>query len=519
MSTLHFFRLAALLLGGALYASAATAQSTPAVQTAGDIDIFVGTSGGLGDAPNVMILIDNSPNWSRAAQQWPDAPTQGQAEVAAIANVLTGVQANILKNGQDINVGLAMLSSNIGSSGGTGGAYIRFGVRSMASATNLAALQNLLKNVIYNDINGPLEKLAGQNSKDETAGLYEVYKYFSGLAPYTGQLGANPLADAAGNTGGGPLGPLGLTAAAQGLTSGWAIGANGLYQSPINSSNPCSKNYIIYIANNANGTASTGPFEGVYEPTVVPPLSKLPAVPSGGGDTWTDEWTNFFYKTGIQTPAGNSNGSITTFILDAYNKQNNATYSASLKAAGTKGIGGYQQVSSQAAIQVSLARIFEQIVSVNATFASASLPVNATNRAQDKNQVFVPMFRPDGTLQPRWFGNLKQYQLINSNGAIVLGDGNPTGPQPAINPLTGFPTACAVSIWTSSSADLVNYPLGYWNFGQEVNYAAGTCPPNTASTLNGALGPSYDDSPDGPVVESEGEPWLRTAGFGSIVAL
>lgn len=490
MSTVRFLRIPALLCAAALLASPALAD---------DIDIFLGQSGGTGDAPNVMILIDNSPNWSRASQHWPDAPTQGQAEVAAMAQVLQ----YLATKGTDINVGLAMLSSNSGSSG-TGGGYIRFAARNMNVSSNNTALQNILT-VIYNDINGPSEKLQGQASKDETAGLYELYKYFSGLAPYTGQLAANPLDDTAGNLGGGAPGVLGLTAFAQGLASGWAIGANGLYQSPISSAKPCASNYIIYIANNANGSASTGPYENVYEPAVVPALTALPAAPAGGGDTWTDEWTRYFYQSGAVVPAGNNNGSIITFVLDAYNAQDNAQYSQSLQAAARQGGGTYQQVSSQAAIYKALLKVFEQIQAVNSTFASASLPVNATNRAEDQNQVFVPMFRPDAKLQARWFGNLKQYQLINSNGSIVLGDSKGTA---AINPLTGFPTACARSIWTTSSVDLVNYPNGYWNFGQSLDalgmlnttmesiYAKGTCP----TTGHGP----YDDYPDGPQVEKGG---------------
>jgi len=36
----------------------------PTGARADDIDIFMGTSGGSSDAPNVIFLIDNSPNWS-----------------------------------------------------------------------------------------------------------------------------------------------------------------------------------------------------------------------------------------------------------------------------------------------------------------------------------------------------------------------------------------------------------------------------------------------------------------------
>src|SRR5207302_2638 len=294
--------------------------------------------------------------------------------------------------------------------------------------------------------------------------------YFSGLAPYTGgPNSSNVWDDIAGNLGGGLMGPTGMTAYAQGLSSGWAI-ANGLYQSPISSSKPCAANFIIYIANNASG--QNGSTENVYEPNVVPALGALPATPT---DTWTDECTRFLFQSGAAVPAGTSNGAIVTYLLDAYNAQNNAGYSQSLQAAARQGGGLYFQVNSQGAVYNALVRILEQIKAVNSTFASASLPVNATNRAQDQNQVFVPMFRPDVKIQPRWYGNLKQYQLINSGGSVVLGDAKG---QAAINPLTGFPAPWSPSqrnVLTASSqhrlvplttagtglpASLVNWILG-----------------------------------------------------------
>ena len=320
MNTLRTVRLALTLGAAIVLAPGAFAD---------DIDIFLGSSGGSSDAPNVMLLIDNSDNWSRNAQHWPDnGGNQGQAELAAIISVLQ----NLSSQNQNINVGLAMLTTNSGAIG-AGGGYIRFGLRNMSVSANNTALQNIL-NVIYNNITDPAEKVAIAH-KDETEAFYEIYKYFSGLAPYAGGYPANAFADVAGNLGGGAScsgsGCGGLTAAAQGLSSGFAI-ANGLYQSPITTATRCAANYIVYIANNSNGSSGTGPWENYYEP-VVPALTALPAVPAGGGDTWTDEWTRFLFQSGAQVPAGNSNGSVVTYVLDAYNAQDNVQYSESLQAA------------------------------------------------------------------------------------------------------------------------------------------------------------------------------------------
>src|SRR5205809_526142 len=86
----------------------------------------------------------------------------------------------------DIFLGLAMLTPN-SAGGSTGGGYIRFGARDMTVASNRTALQNILANIVpcVGGCGSANESLSGMSHKDETAALYELYKYFSGLAPYT----------------------------------------------------------------------------------------------------------------------------------------------------------------------------------------------------------------------------------------------------------------------------------------------------------------------------------------------
>jgi type IV pilus assembly protein PilY1 len=460
----------------------------PGSAWADDIDIFLGTSGGTADSPNIIFLIDNSPNWSRAAQNWPDnGGNQGQAELAAVSSTL-----NRINSTRPANVGLAMLTAYAGTNAngatpGTGGGYIRFGVRDMTDATNRVALQNILAGISAN-ITDPAEKVAGMANKDEDAAFYEIYKYLSGLAPYTGFYGSsyanqNVFVDV-------PNNPQSLSGRDQGLTSGFALdnsGPNATYQSPITTANPCASTYIIYIANNANQTGSIG--QAAYQSTVA---KASPAqIPTAGLDTWTDEWTYFLKTNGVVVPPGNSNGSIVTYILDAYNAQRNVGYSNSLINAAKMGGGKYFQVGSQAAIANALGMILAEIQAVNSTFASASLPVNTTNRTQDKNQVFIPMFRPDPQDRPLWMGNLKEYQLINLAGSIDLGD-NSNPPINAVNPLTGFLTACAQSFWTTDSGT-------YWKSDIfDIPSPKGTCP----FSITGFS--SWSDDPDGPIVEKGG---------------
>jgi len=119
-----------------------------------------------------------------------------------------------------------------------------------------------------------------------------------------------------------------------------------------------------------------------------------------------------------------------------------------------------------------------EIQSVNSTFASASLPVSATNRTQNANQVFIGMFRPDPDTLPRWFGNLKQYAVGRVNGVLDLVD---SAGKSATNLQTGFIDDCAKSFWTTDSGS-------YWN-----SLATPINPPPYSNCLTLAASERYSD--------------------------
>ena len=74
MSRIGRFIISAWLLLGATHA------------VTEDIDLFASglASGSAASAlPNILFVLDNTSNWSRESQKWPDG-TQGQSEVRAI---------------------------------------------------------------------------------------------------------------------------------------------------------------------------------------------------------------------------------------------------------------------------------------------------------------------------------------------------------------------------------------------------------------------------------------------------
>jgi Tfp pilus tip-associated adhesin PilY1 len=239
----------------------------------------------------------------------------------------------------------------------------------------------------------------------------------------------------------------------------------------------------------SNTLASCPPGSSAYKVDGV--NIELTNVPTGTTTTDSapmnaDEWARLLHDRGVPVARSSVRPSVTTFTIDVYNKQPNATHTALLMSMAKAGGGKYFAAKNEQAILDALKQIIIEIQAVNTTFASTSLPVNATNRSQNENQVFIGMFRPDPDAKPRWFGNLKRYQLINSGGNIELGDVNG---KIAVNTLTGFVTPCATSYWTKDSSD-------YWsNVGVS---------PDPAGSCAGISQSKYSDAPDGPQVEKGG---------------
>ncbi len=509
----------------------------PMQTLADDIDIFVGTSGGTSGNANVLIVLDNTTNWNRQSQHWPGQITQAQAEINAIKTVVSSLDSTV-------NVGLMMMTDN--GSGNSGG-YIRSAVKQMTDANKTAfvalldTMYNNYKdygtssNMNYGNVLFDVFKYFGgytspTHATDGIAGSPTDKTHFGNTV--FNDLTSSSKADVAGYTSSGftaytspisttcsdsyiifigngkpnddeptwltnvggdktsistpnytttttrTFSDLGLTSACYSKISLCSTAdfaatcSDGTYEacacsSTSTSSAGCSGGKLKYMVQGVNST-TTATATGTYSPTTTPGIL-------------ADEWVRFLYQTDVNSQSGQQN--IYTYTIDVYNAQQDADQTALLQNMARVGGGKYYAAKSESSLTEALKDIFSEIQSVNSTFASASLPVNATNRSQSENQVFIGMFRPDPKANPRWFGNMKRYQLVESGGAIQLGDidGNL-----AINPLTGFITNCAASWWTSDSGT-------YWK-DIVVN-------PNPAGACTTSGYDKYSDAPDGPQVE------------------
>ncbi|MBQ5940109.1 pilus assembly protein [Massilia sp. AB1] len=506
------------------------AASLPA--GADDIDIFTGASAGNNINPRILIVLDNTSNWARQNQKWPGGATQGQSEVNAIKRVVAGL---------DDTVNLGMMEFVTVGNANLNGGFIRYAVQPM-DLTNRTAFSSQLT-TIYNSINSPDEK---RNSNTPYGNLmYDVYNYLAGgksvspggvlstiadRAGYTTAFtqfksplstdnacgktyvifignpnASGPTADDATNTAElnklngntTPVTQLGLpnfssksisttttigttaacyanpTAAAAGLaafastcsgyTDGCKVGT--VAASPAGT---CAANTSRYNVD-ATDTIITNVETGTYS--------------TDTGPRNADEWARLMHDRGVPIGDGTLRPSVTTYTIDVYNAQPNSEHTSLMLSMARAGGGKYFAARNEDAIVDAIKEILIEIQAVNTTFASTSLPVNATNRSQNENQVFIGMFRPDPDAKPRWFGNLKRYQLITSGSGIDLGDVNK---KPAVNANTGFVTPCATSFWTSDSG-------AYWSGLGLKPDPAGTC---SVSSYN-----KYSDAPDGAFVE------------------
>jgi len=273
------------------------------------------------------------------------------------------------------------------------------------------------------------------------------------------------------------------------MTATGCSGTGKLYNQTVNASNACTSGQTMQGTNNC----ITGQqMVGLRDVTTVVPLDST-ALPDSSKQRYTDEWARYLSTTDANFVKGQQ--FIYTYTIDVFKDAQDADETALLMSMAKYGGGGgdrhYFQASNEDAILDALRQILTDVQAVNTVFASASLPINATNRSQNENQVFIGMFRPDGSGNPKWYGNLKQYQVALFGGDARLADalGNE-----AIASTTGFIQACANSFYTTDSdVTTATGVTHYWEFS-----------PISAGSCLAKPGSGFNDQPDGNVVEKGG---------------
>jgi type IV pilus assembly protein PilY1 len=499
-------------------AAAAIVGLGSATAQAEDIDLYSGSGGGVA-APNVLFFLDNSSNWSAAAQAWSKSGAvakcnagypsgsvaltrclsyveqvfgsdssllQGQVELRALRLVLqTLVCSDAAK--LRLNAGTMLFNPN----GTVDGNSVMSGyLRQRVAPMDASRCAELLADLATIDAKITTPDFKGPSSAEYGAPLYEAFKYFGGYARPAGTGSGTVLADAT------HYGPVRYSKAID-LEDPRAFvdAAKTTYAGPSGGSS-CGANYIILIGNTwpnqeygTNTNASPYPTNLLMSRLSYDPGAQIYPKPLANSDKssvrFADEWARFLYNADLDGTDGQQN--IRMFTIDVYNRSPDAAQGALLKSmADTNGPGGYYSVGGDLyGLIAAFTDVLTQIASINSVFASASLPVSVNTQGTFLNQVFMGVFRPDGDGNQRWAGNLKQYKFALSGGNLFLADANGVSAVDAIS--TGFIQNCATSYWTADSG----------SFWQAI-------PGSLASACNSGTGSSWSDAPDGPLVERGG---------------
>ena len=244
---------------------------------------------------------------------------------------------------------------------------------------------------------------------------------------------------------------------------------------------PCSKNFVVYLTLATNnqkpqdpGNVGLGALQTAQALTTSPTQVTLPrwkspispfALASGKyQNDASDEWAKFMYP------------DITTYTV-VLSDGSNPDYEQLMVSMANQGGGKafIVRLGDLSALANAIGQIFNEVQAINGAFAAPVLPVSANAQGTYLNQLFIGMFRPDANDNPRWVGNLKQYQIgVNTSDPtspqLFLADAswgpysvNTSGNAALSAAGTGFISPNAVSFWTSkNTANLPDSKLGFW---------------------------------------------------------
>ncbi|AGW88789.1 type 4 fimbrial biogenesis PilY1 signal peptide [Ralstonia pickettii DTP0602] len=441
-----------------------------------DIDLFTGLQSNAGTKPNVLLLLDNASTWNASTIikgcDTPDVVSANNAgtDVGAIQCALYRAVNTLVTNEQlagNINMGLMMF----GTGTNVGGQF-----RHPAAAPYTLPLMDKTNGPQFLEYIKSIDRQADNaNNSQVGSGMQEAWAFFAGKKGLSGTQ----------------------------------------YTSPI--TNPCQKNFVIYIANAVNngkpqdtGTVAKDALVAAGANATQLTQLKLDSAANKYESNWGDEWARFMYQTDVNGNVDNNQNIITYTIAVTDGKNPDYVESTRSMADNAGGKRYVVELGDVQALVDALLQIFNEMQAVNNVFSSVSLPVSVNGQGSYLNQIYIGMFRPDATAAPRWMGNLKQYKLgYDSNKQIVVLDANPSGPnqKSAIsNAGTGFISPNAKSFWTAepplafsgssySGSAVAGWPAkGFW-----VNSPSGA-----AGALDSADGVAGVIGGDGEIVEKGG---------------
>ena len=213
-----------------------------------------------------------------------------------------------------------------------------------------------------------------------------------------------------------------------------------LYQSPMEQD--CQKNFIVYLTdgeptmdNEANSQIQGLPgFQTVTGSATCDIESGLQYNNSG---RCTDDLAKWLHESDLRSDKPGVQNVTTYWIGFGQDVRG----SALLQEAAQRGGGRFYEAADTAELTEAFSDIISRILSQTTTFTSPTVAVNAFNRTQNLNFLYMSVFKPSTSY--RWLGNLKKYRITPLG---VIRDVNDNA---AVDPNTGFFVDGSQSYWSN----------------------------------------------------------------------
>jgi type IV pilus assembly protein PilY1 len=285
---------------------------------------------------------------------------------------------------------------------------------------------------------------AGDTPLSET--LAEAYRYFSGGNVVTGNASHVCTEDNSAFCPSGSEQSRNSVAAAR--TGGSASGTT--YDSPADYS--CQKNFVIYLTDGE-------PYDDSSEDTFIQGLPEF-ATKTGGcksssvGGRCLEALSEYLYETDLRSDVDDVQN-VTSYYIGFgsafYSTDGQTEAFARLEEAATRGGGQAFPAGSSEDLHSAFGKIADDVTQQTDTlFSAPTVAVNAFNRTQTLDDLYVSVFLPQSTF--RWVGNVKKYKVVNETVVDQTGAS-------AVDPATGFFDEDARSYW-SAEADGSSVLLG-----------------------------------------------------------
>jgi type IV pilus assembly protein PilY1 len=204
-----------------------------------------------------------------------------------------------------------------------------------------------------------------------------------------------------------------------------------LYQSPIKYS--CQKNYVVYLTDGL----PTEDNDADNKITALPNYTSLLGTNScddSGPGRCLDDMAEYLFKADLNSKLDGKQNVI-TYTIGFGPEVSGSTF---LEKVAKRGGGEAYSADDTTSLAQVLSGIVATIVQTNTTFTSPSVSVNAFNRTQTLDDIYVSLFQPSENYH--WPGNVKKYKVVNGE---IDGVGN----VPAIDSATGFFAKSSQSYW------------------------------------------------------------------------